>query len=115
MFYYEEMINTDHQLEIFSTQLYSNLKILSISCSQNIIFLDAHRWEQIISRYYPQLEKFYFIYYDRMDNDNQYQIYSGGLNLFSSSFWIERKWIFNIEINNTDIKYMIYPSRYIDF
>ncbi|CAF4868035.1 unnamed protein product [Rotaria magnacalcarata] len=40
-------------------------------------YLDAHRWEQLILHYYPQLEKFYFTYYDRMNNDNQYQIYSG--------------------------------------
>ncbi|CAM4824995.1 unnamed protein product [Rotaria magnacalcarata] len=111
LFYYEEMINKDHKLKIFSNKSCSNLKILSISCSQNIIFLDAHRWEHFILHYYPQLEKFYFPYYDRIDNDNQYEIYSGRINQFSSTFWIERKWIFNIKIDNTVIEYMICPYK----
>ncbi|CAF1355914.1 unnamed protein product [Rotaria sordida] len=118
LFYYEKMINTDYELEIFSTKLWSNLKILFIHCSKNIIFLDAHRWEKLILHCYPQLEKFYFTYYDRMNNNNQYEIYSRQINQFSSLFWIERKWIFFIKIDNTDIKYMIYPYKktwYDDF
>ncbi|CAF4177326.1 unnamed protein product [Rotaria magnacalcarata] len=111
LFYYEEMLNKDHKLEIFSNKSCSNFKILSISCSQNIIFLDVHRWEHFILHYYPQLEKFYFPYYDRIDNDNQYEIYSGRINQFSSTFWIERKWIFNIKIDNADIEYMICPYK----
>ncbi|CAF4793324.1 unnamed protein product, partial [Rotaria sp. Silwood2] len=47
LFYYEEIMNKDHELEIFSNKLCSNLKILFINCSQNLIFLDAHRWEQL--------------------------------------------------------------------
>jgi hypothetical protein len=112
LFHYEEMMNMNHEFEITSTKLCSKLKILSISCSQNVIFLDAHRWEQLILNYYPQLEKFYFTYYDRVNSDDQYPIYSGQVNQFSSSFWIERKWIFDVQIDNTDIKYMIHPYRY---
>ncbi|CAF4109825.1 unnamed protein product [Rotaria sp. Silwood2] len=111
LFHYEEMINKDYDLGIFSTKLCSNLKILSIRCSQNIIFLDSNRWTQLISLYYPQLEKFYLTYNDRIDNDNQYEMYSGQIDQFSSSFWIERKWIFYIRIHNTDIKYMICPYK----
>jgi hypothetical protein len=106
-------MTTSNELEIFSTKICSNLKILSIS-SKNIIFLNFHRLEKLILHYYPQLEKFYFTYYDRMNNDNQYEIYSGRVNQFSSSFWIERKWIFDVKIDNTWIKYIIYPYRYID-
>ncbi|CAF4313239.1 unnamed protein product, partial [Rotaria magnacalcarata] len=50
-------------------------------------YLDAHRWEQLILHYYPQLEKFYFTYYDRMNNDNQYQIYSGQTTE-SKKYWV---------------------------
>ncbi|CAF0770894.1 unnamed protein product [Rotaria sp. Silwood1] len=111
LFNYDKMINTFNELEIFSTEIYSNLKILSIHCSDNIIFLDAYRWKKLILHYYPQLEIFYFIYYDRMNNDNQYSTSSYGLNQFSSSFWIQHRWIFNVQIDNTDIKYMVYPYR----
>ena len=114
LFYYEDMINKDHKLEIISTKLCSNLKILFINCSKNIIFFDAHRWEELILHYYPQLEKFYFTYYEHMDDNYEFDIYSGPVNPFSSTFWIERKRVFNVKIDNTDIKYMIDPYKYVD-
>jgi hypothetical protein len=106
-------MNTFNEFDILSNKICSNLKILSIICSKNIIFLDASQWERLILQYYPQLEKFYFIYYESLDNNSQYQLYYGQINSFSSSFWIERKWIFNVKIDNTEIKYMVYPYRYI--
>ncbi|CAF3010006.1 unnamed protein product [Rotaria sp. Silwood2] len=111
LFYHEAIMNKDHELEIFSNKLCSNLKILSIYCSQNIIFLEAHRWEQLILHYYPQLEKFYLTYHDGINNNNQYPIYTGPVNQFSSSFWIQRKWMFHVKIDNTYIKYSIYPYK----
>jgi hypothetical protein len=106
-------MNIDDDLEIFSNKLCSSLRILSINCSENIIYLDAHRWERLILNCYPQLEKFYFTY-DHINIDNQSEIYSEQVNQFSSSFWIERKWIFDIKIDNALIKYMIYPSKYVE-
>ena len=64
LFNYDKMINISNDLEILSTETYSNLKTLSIHCSNNMIFLDAYRWQKLILHYYPQLEIFYFIYYD---------------------------------------------------
>jgi len=106
---------TFNQLETFIKNLPVTLKALSFSVqSQDITFLDAHRWKQLILRCFSQLEKFYLKYYDRMDNNNQYPIYSGTLNQFSSSFWIERQWVFKAEIIDKDIKYLVYPNRYIE-
>jgi len=65
-------------------------------------------------QYYPESEKFYFTHCDGLDNDNQYQIYTGRSNPFSSSFSIQRKWIFGVKIDSTEIKYTIYPYRYIE-
>ncbi|CAF1523837.1 unnamed protein product, partial [Rotaria sordida] len=77
--------------------------------SKNIDLLDAHQWEIIILNYYPQLEKFYLNCYESINNDNQYPIYSGKINDFSSSFWIERQWIFYVEIKFLNIEYKIRP------
>ena len=46
-----------------------------------------------------------------MDNNNQYLHYTGQLNQFSSSFWIEGKWIIKTEIDDTNIKYIINPYK----
>ncbi|CAF0898109.1 unnamed protein product [Rotaria sp. Silwood1] len=110
LFHYKErIINTLNQLEKFSTKIYSNLKILSISFSKNIDILDAYRWEIIILNYYPELEKFYLNYYESINNDNPYPIYCGKINEFSSSFWIQKKWIFYVEIKFLNIEYKIRP------
>ncbi|CAF4393554.1 unnamed protein product, partial [Rotaria sordida] len=50
-----------------------------------------------------------------MDNNNQYLIYTGRVNQFSSSFWIQRKWIFHVKqcydyIEDDNIKYSTAPS-----
>ncbi len=42
LFHYQEMMNTFNELDIFSTKICSNLKTLSVTCSKNIIFLDAY-------------------------------------------------------------------------
>jgi hypothetical protein len=103
-------MNIFNELRIFSTKLSSNLKILSVNCSKNIIFLDANRSEKIILNSYPQLEKFYFIYSDNNTN----QIYSRLINPFSSSFWIQRKWVFKVQIEGTEVSYLVYPHRYFE-
>ncbi|CAF1531561.1 unnamed protein product [Rotaria sordida] len=65
-----------NELEIFITKIFPNLKSLSIIESEDITFLDAHRWEQLILNYFSQLEKFYLIYDDYVDNEQKYPIYT---------------------------------------
>ncbi|CAF1181182.1 unnamed protein product [Rotaria sordida] len=100
-----------NELELFITKIFSNLKSLSIIGSRDITFLNAYRWKQLILNHFSQLEKLYLTYYDRMDNNNQYPIYTGRVNQFSSSFWIQRKWIFHVQIKGIYNKYMIYPYK----
>ncbi|UJR23377.1 hypothetical protein I4U23_026386 [Adineta vaga] len=97
--------------KISSTELCSksNLKILSISYSNDRKLLDANRWEQFLSYYYPELEKFYMTYSQYVDNRLNSSCFE--LDQFSSSFWIERKWLFKIIIDKKNINYIIYPYR----
>ncbi|CAF3194320.1 unnamed protein product, partial [Rotaria sp. Silwood2] len=100
---------TFNEMEIFITKIFSNLKTLSIIGSEDITFLDAHRWEQLILNYLPQLENFFMLYDDYVDNEQTYPIYTGRSNQFSSSFWIERQWLFEVDITNAEIEYTIHP------
>jgi hypothetical protein len=73
------------------------------------------RWKQLIQDYFPQLNKFYLTYFNHRYNDNhQDEICSKELNEFYSSFWIERKWVLNIEIDENYIKFRIHPFKYIE-
>ncbi|CAF1476369.1 unnamed protein product [Rotaria sordida] len=107
---------TFNVLEIFITKKFPNLKSLFIAGSNDINFLDAYRWEQFILNNFSQLEKFYFVYDDLLDNEEKYRRFTGKSNQFSSSFWIERQWLFEVEIKDTDIEYIIrqYSKRWYD-
>ncbi|CAF4971459.1 unnamed protein product [Rotaria sp. Silwood1] len=98
-----------NELETFITKAFSNVETLSIIGSKDITFLDAYRWEQLIVNYFPKLEKFYLFYDDRIDNEQEYSIYTGEMDKFSSSFWIERQWLFEVEVRDISIVYIIRP------
>ncbi|CAF4684268.1 unnamed protein product, partial [Rotaria sp. Silwood2] len=100
------------EFEMFIRKIYSKLKVLGvINESDDIDFLDSHRWKQLILQYLPSLEKLYLQYFEDINDDYKYPIYSGKLNQFSSSFWVKRQWIFDVEIGDKEIIYCICPYR----
>ncbi len=101
-------------MEIFIRKIYSKLKFLNAATqSQDITYLDANRWEKLIFKYLPQLEKFLLQYHQLIDDDFVFLTYSGELNQFTLSFWIERQWLLEAEIDYEQIKYLIRPFRYV--
>jgi hypothetical protein len=74
-------------------------------------YLDAHRWEQLISQHLPRLKKFYFKYFDFICEYFQPRTYPEPANQFSSSFWIDRQWILEAETNDEQIIYSIHPYK----
>jgi len=103
-----------NELEIVIRKAFPDLKSLSIIASEDITFLDAHRWEQLILNHFSQLEKFYLMYDDHINNEQKYPMYTGRSNQFFSSFWFERQWLFEAHIKYTNIEYTIRPYRYIE-
>ncbi|CAF1186455.1 unnamed protein product [Rotaria sp. Silwood1] len=85
--------------------LYLNIEYEDMTC------FDAHRWEQLIRQYLPQLKKFYLTYYEPIQYEYKIINNSGQLNQFFSSFWIEQQSIMEIEIHNKHTKYVIRPYR----
>jgi hypothetical protein len=101
------------KFESLISKIHSKLKVLSVhTISHDKTYLDARQWEQLISQYLPQLEKFYLKYSIRFENDSTSQIrHAGKLNEFFSSFWIERQWILDAEIDSMFITYFIRPYK----
>lgn len=90
----------DH-FERITTNLLSHLQVLYVSVKQNKNYLDADRWEQLISSSMPDLRKF--------DLDYSYHIYGSYtgwnqpdcdemLRKFSSSFWSQHEWYFEYQL-----------------
>ncbi|CAF1270950.1 unnamed protein product [Rotaria sordida] len=100
------------EFEIFIRKIYSTLKVLHVNTYfQDITFLNASRWRKLILQSLPQSEEFYLRYYERAGPVYKYPIYNDQLNQFVSSFWIEQQWIFEVEINNESIIYLVGPYR----
>ncbi len=105
---------TFDKFEIFIRRINFKLKVLRMTACQDINYLVANRWEKLILQCLPQLEKFYLEYDEYTDDDFEFPTYPGELNQFTSSFWIERQWIFEAEITSEYMKYSIHPYRYTE-
>jgi hypothetical protein len=88
-----------NELEEFLLKLCSRLKLFNVKIqSMDENYLDADRWERFISQNMPSLNIFIFRYSDTIDDDFQMTDYHSLISCFTSSFWIDRKWIFKLLI-----------------
>jgi hypothetical protein len=101
------------ECELFITKLNAKLKVLSVqSLANDITYLHADRWERLIEKYFPQLEKFYLITSLFFDSDYRFPVNTGIFNSFNSLFWIQRQWVLQAQINLDNITYLIHPYKY---
>ncbi|CAF4217004.1 unnamed protein product [Rotaria sp. Silwood2] len=98
--------------QIFINNLNSKIKFLSLTTVvEDINYLDANRWENFILTKLPQLEKFYFKYSAYLEENYETPIYLGYRDQFISSFWLQRRWILDIEFEFENIIYSIRPYQ----
>ncbi|CAF4876425.1 unnamed protein product, partial [Rotaria sp. Silwood1] len=98
-----------HEFEIVIKKICSTLKILHVEfLAQDVNFLHADCWENLILTSLPHLEELHFIYDENFCPENEH-LYSGRLNPFSSPFWIDRRWFFEVEIDSESINYIVRP------
>ncbi|CAF0833965.1 unnamed protein product [Rotaria sordida] len=100
------------KLEIFINKLNAKLKVLSLGCtSEDIDYLNANRWENFILNNLPQLENFYFTYHAYFGDDDIPSMYFGIRDQFISSFWLQRQWTLETEIEFDTVQYSIRPYK----
>ncbi|CAF2147908.1 unnamed protein product, partial [Rotaria magnacalcarata] len=100
------------KLKIFIEKLNSKLKSFSLTTIvEDVTYLDANRWEELILTKLPQLEKFDFRYSAYFADDYDTPSYFGQPNQFISPFWLERRWILEIEVEFENVIYVIRPYQ----
>jgi hypothetical protein len=100
---------------LFNKKIDCKLKSLFvITESQDINFLNAYEWQNLINQALPRLRRFYLRYTEENDNEMIYYVHSDKQNAFSSSFWIERNLTFSIQYDGELIHYLVRPYRYIE-
>ena len=104
---------TFDQWEMFIRHLQPQLKVLYfLNRSQDINYLDAHRWEQFLCQYFPRLEKFSLRYYEPVQKNQRFPTFPFQPNQFLSSFWIERKWLMEIEMEDEEVLFSVGPLKF---
>jgi len=108
-----------NELEIFIEKIGRQLRILCINTFQDVAYLDATRWERVISQQMPYLRIFKFEYHEWHYQSIELTSYHNLLNQFTSLFWINRGWFFEIKADidywpPIEIIYAIRPDRYIE-
>jgi hypothetical protein len=80
-------------------------------------YLDANRWERLITNHLPYLRKFEFHYWNSDSDAHFFLLYDSHIDHFLSPFWIERQRLLQIEIdtfsNNSEITYSIDSNKYV--
>ncbi len=100
------------EFQIFISQIQWKLKFLYITTeSRDVAYFDANRWEELILKYLPHLKVFHLQYDEFTCEENESPLYLGEPNQFTSSFWIERQWLFEAEIDYDRIIYSVCPYK----
>jgi len=96
----------------FFMNISSKLKVLvvEINCSDHN-YLNATEYEESIVQDTSFLNKFVFWYSDIIDRNFEIQTYHMSKNYFTSSFWINRNWLFKLVFKNNKIVYFIRPKK----
>ena len=101
------------QLEIFFQQIRcAKLENLSlISGSNDLRYLDADRWEEIIHRYIPHLSRLNFQLSEWFAIDDTDRMMHKQMRQFTRPFWIEHQWKFQLKMTHRRMIYSIHSYR----
>ena len=105
-------------LSNFIQQISPNLRQLSIyTLSEDRAYLDAEKWEELILKYFLRLKSFSLKYKNYFDDDPAPTSvpFPYKVNQFVSPFWLDRRWIVDIEMNTSFICFCVHPYKYISF
>ncbi|CAF4226281.1 unnamed protein product [Rotaria sp. Silwood2] len=99
-------------LEQLIRKIECQLKVLHITNTcDNDNYLDANRWKALILDYLPHLKEFSLKCYKNIENKSPIRIDFERGKPFTSLFWIERKFILEMEITDFQIIYSIRPFK----
>ena len=87
------------QFEAMIVHLFPRVEVLHLSTSFSHEYLDADRWQRLISCSMPQLRVFDLQHQDNVRTSDEALLTSARLkHTFTSSFWLEHQWYFTHQI-----------------
>jgi hypothetical protein len=92
--YIDDCLLSFVQLESFVVKFCLRLKVLRLSIRRDETYLDADRWQRLISFHLRHLQTFDFEHSMWVYTKEALDAYHTKIDQFSSSFWRKRKWFF---------------------
>jgi hypothetical protein len=109
---FDVVFMTFDKFKMFMKNFECKLKVLHFNTrSEDKAYLDGKQWEEFILKYLPQLEKFYFQYDEEIELESHGSADIDDFNEFTSSFWVDRKWVFETEMDSCTIMHSIRPYK----
>jgi hypothetical protein len=105
-----------NDFEIFIRKVGSQLQVLRVNTSNDTAYLDADRWERLLSKQMPHLRRFEFQHCEFVLFEFEFTQHHALLRRFTSPFWTKRRWIIELTIEifhwiGIGITYSIHPNR----
>ncbi|CAF4252976.1 unnamed protein product [Rotaria sp. Silwood2] len=98
------------EFEMFM-KIFSQLQVLHITQEYGKAYLDADRWKRLITKHMSHLCRFNYQYSEYDYNTYEDTILDVIINRFTSPFWVDRGWIFELEISIEEISFLIHPYK----
>src|SRR5690348_9149158 len=90
--------STFNQLEMLVRNLQCTLKFLHLTISSNdLTYLDSNQWKEFLQRDLSQLDRLKFRCDQYIGDGKTSSVDLRETNRLTSSFWIERQWIFKVD------------------
>ncbi|CAF1052724.1 unnamed protein product [Adineta ricciae] len=87
-----------YELEIFIKKLASQLRTFRILRLKDTTYLDHERWERLITTHMPYLSHLRLGIHQLMVDSLEITPYHHRIQRFTSQFWAEHRWIFDIRV-----------------
>jgi hypothetical protein len=98
------------EFELLIKNSFPSIQVLHLLVDDRVEYINANRWEQLISSYMPYLRIFDMqCSYRYVRNSTIQRVHEFQLNQFTTSFWYQRKWFFTYQ------DYFRYGYHYIIF
>ena len=102
--------------EMFIKNVHCSLEVLHFTVRseyKDTSYLDAPRWEQLILQSLPQLKEFAFEYYRYGSDEHDFNKSDGEHNRLTSPFWLSRRWIYQLTIDDVQFIHSVIPYKYM--
>jgi hypothetical protein len=100
-------------LDLWFKSISNKIQVIHISIQSDKEYLDASRWEQLISSSMPYLRIFDIIIRCKIQYDENIVQYTAQMDQFNSWFWIERQWFFEYQVHQSKYKniFLLYSTN----